>query len=80
MSAWDYRIVKREDGTFGLHEVYYDKKDSPYLMKAEPVDIVWDSPGDIVAMLKQMLKDVENRPTLEYKKGKFKELPKGDKE
>ena len=40
--SWNYRIVKRLDGSFGLHEVYYDAKGRPNGMTEEPAGFVAD--------------------------------------
>lgn len=39
MSFWNYRIVQAENGTFGIHEVYYDEQARPEFITANPVDL-----------------------------------------
>jgi hypothetical protein len=35
--TWNYRIVRRRDGTYGLHEVYYDDNGEPDYMTVDEV-------------------------------------------
>lgn len=67
--SWNYRIVKRQDGLYGLHEVYYNKAGEAWAMTenpkitymAEPDDDpdLHEGPEDILETLKMMLHDAE---------------------
>lgn len=67
--AWNYRIVARLDGTFGLHEVYYaDDKKTEIAMTSTPVHFATDTeegPEGIIASLERALKDAKNLPIFE---------------
>jgi hypothetical protein len=66
--TWNYRIVRRHDGSFGLHEVYYDDTGKPHSMTADPVGFAADADeGEqgIIASLEMALRDARNRPVLD---------------
>ncbi len=50
MAYWNYRIIKRtaeESATYGIHEVYYDKKDEAESWTGEPVEPMGESLGEL---------------------------------
>jgi hypothetical protein len=66
--TWNYRIIRRKDGSFGLHEVYYDAAGNPHGMTADPVGFAADADeGEqgIIISLKTALRDARNRPVLD---------------
>ena len=57
--SWNYRIVKRLDGTYALHEVYYDENGKPWSMTENPTIFVADNdegPADIREALEMAMK------------------------
>ena len=60
--SWNYRMVKRLDGTLAVHEVYYNKAGRECSMTAEPVSLYGDSPEEIVGDLIRIKADVRLRP------------------
>ena len=66
--SWNYRIVKYKDhpGCYGLHEVFYDKKDRPWGMTKLPIDFTTDGgPEEIHKALSMALRDALCKPVLE---------------
>lgn len=62
---WNYRIVRRkDDGSYGLHEVYYEGKDGEEISwTVDAVCFVVDNdegPEGLIAMLEQALKDAKS--------------------
>ena len=50
--SWNYRIVKRLDGYFAVHEVYYNSKGEAWSMTENAVDIgLFDTQQEIIEML-----------------------------
>lgn len=43
MRKWNYRLMKYEDGSFGLHEVYYNADGSIDGYTKDPVGIIFDT-------------------------------------
>ena len=66
--SWNYRIVKYRDGSFGLHEVYYDADGKPRSMTEKPAEFTaWDSEGPqgIRKSLLMASADARKRPVLD---------------
>jgi hypothetical protein len=66
--SWNYRIVKRCDGSYGLHEVFYDDASAPRAMTERPIHFetnAEEGPAGIVASLEMALKDARERPVFE---------------
>lgn len=64
---WNYRIVRRRDGSHGLHEVYYEGQRASG-MTADAIDLCAEAdegPEAIVAMLEQALRDARRYPVLD---------------
>ena len=53
--TWNYRIVHRLDGSFGLHEVYYDAEGRPNGMTENPAGFVADRHEGSVAIQEALL-------------------------
>jgi len=47
MTYWNYRVIERNDGSFGIHEVYYDDNDVPEMCTADPISLYGESEADI---------------------------------
>lgn len=65
--TWNYRIVKRLDGGYALHEVYYNAETANGMTKY-PTDFVCDleeGPEGIVKSLEMALKDAKTRPVFD---------------
>jgi len=70
---WNHRIVKRKekglDGKdewfYGIHEVYYDENDKPYMLTKEPIDITGETEEDLKLGYKQMERAFD-LPVLDY--------------
>ena len=69
---WNYRIIKYREGKgYGLHEVYYEKK-NPVWMTVDPIGFVGDpSEGSegIISSLKMALADAKKHPVLDELEG-----------
>ena len=66
--TWNYRIIRRKNGSFGLHEVFYDEAGTPHSMTVDPVEFAADAEeGEqgIIASLETALRDARNRPVLD---------------
>jgi hypothetical protein len=66
--TWNYRVVcYRDQGGFGLHEVYYDGDGKPDGMTADPMVAcdVDEGPEGIRKSLELALGDVATRPILD---------------
>jgi len=67
--SWNYRIIRYHDGTFGLHEVYYDKANQPWGMTKHPCRFLTDrDPDDLIKSLEMAAKDARERPILDQPK------------
>ena len=54
---WNYRLVEGEDGTLGIHEVYYDDRAQPEFCTANPVELGgWDSITELADTLEYINK------------------------
>ena len=63
MSTWSYRVIKHDETPdiglwFGLHEVYYNKKDNIDSWSLEPI-VTGDSVEDIEHQLGNMVIDLK---------------------
>lgn len=63
MSHWNYRIIERDDGYFGLREVYYTDDDQPTGHCSADTD-AYDSPEELIHELRTMLKDAKKQSPL----------------
>jgi hypothetical protein len=66
--SWNYRIVKRRDGSFGLHEVFYDSAGEPWSMTANPARfecMADDDPAELAGALELALRDAREHPVFE---------------
>lgn len=63
---WNYRICRHPDGSYGLHEVYYEAGASEgSSWTADPCDFVADAeegPEAVVEALERALSDARGRP------------------
>lgn len=69
MSHWNYRVVTRQgvngDPLYGVTEVYYDDAGKPNMWVGEPETGWYDTLGDLVESLENMLEDIsKGRPVL----------------
>lgn len=70
--TWNYQIVERHDGSFGLYEVYIYKgkprgKPVAWAMSEEPAGFVADADegsGAVIDALRMALRDAESLPVL----------------
>ena len=44
--TWDHRIIKYEDGTIGIHEVYYDE-DGKIILYSDARPVIGDDMDDL---------------------------------
>lgn len=73
--TWNYRIVKRLDGSFAVHEVYYNEDKEAWGMTEEPVlrfvafpnedKDLHENENDIKKVLDMIHKDVHRAPVFE---------------
>jgi hypothetical protein len=63
MTHWNYRVIKRQDESFGIHEVYYDENGDPTMCTADPVTLYGDSVDEIVNDVNHILHAL-NKPVL----------------
>lgn len=72
MGHWNYRVVRyRNQGGYGLHEVYYDDDGLPWSMTREPASFVSDfaeGPEAIAGALLTARVDAKKRPVLDEPK------------
>jgi hypothetical protein len=47
MGHWNYRVLKHSDGSFAIHEVFYDDRGKPDSCSEEPTGFVGDSLEDL---------------------------------
>ena len=82
--SWNNRIVKRKDGWYAVHEVYYNKDGEAHAMTLEPAFRLMVNPDDPICgcgpeeirdALKLMLRDVEKDLG---ERGIFEEPGKGE--
>lgn len=67
--TWNYRIVRyRDEGGYGLHEVYYDDDGQPWAMTEKPCGFachVEEGPVGVQESLATALEDATQRPVLD---------------
>ena len=66
--SWNYRILRHEDGSLALHEVYYDEDGRPRGYTAESAGFCAyeeEGPEGITAALERALRDARERPVLD---------------
>lgn len=66
--TWNYRVIRYEQGGYGLHEVYYDEAGEPNGMTVTPVGFVADEDGGVAELtqsLETALRDAKERPILD---------------
>ena len=44
--SWNYRIVKHPDGTYGIHEAYYNDDGEIWALTEKPATGFWDDPEE----------------------------------
>ena len=62
--SWDYRVLRYDDGSFGIHEVYYYDGE-PKQCTFDAVSIVWEEDEDPLWQMRQMQQALE-KPILNY--------------
>ena len=64
--TWNYRVIRYEDGSSGLHEVYYDDNDKITFWTSEPCNFMaWpEEPYAIETQLVSALNNVRTLPVL----------------
>ena len=67
-SYWSYRVVKRLDGFYALHEVYFNAEGVAVGMTEDPIWFFGDTPEDVLWSLKKALGDAKKAPFEEPKK------------
>ena len=64
--TWNYRVVKYEDGTLGLHEAYYGLAKLPTLTE-RPI-VVGETRTELLRSLRMMMRDIKSdSPVLDLK-------------
>jgi hypothetical protein len=80
--SWNYRVVKHTDKGeewYGIHEVYYDKKDKPDMISEDPIDAHGMTPDELKSDL-DMMRQAFDKPVVVYEDflkeimGEFKEF------
>ncbi|MES2729999.1 MAG: hypothetical protein V4621_07915 [Pseudomonadota bacterium] len=57
MAHWNYRVIKTvedEEELFGIHEVHYDDKGTPYAYTERASGVVWEAGEDAAKILAHM--------------------------
>lgn len=62
--AWNYRTMKYECGSFGLHEVFYKENGEIDGFTDTPV-VIYDNNTDFLEVLK-MMKEAQNRTIIDF--------------
>jgi hypothetical protein len=57
---WTYRIIRHPDGTFALHEAFYDNRRLSSITAEPVVDARYDSPDELREDLANMLVDAKH--------------------
>lgn len=65
ISTWSYRVLRYDDGSLGLHEVYYDVAGRAVTCTEDTVDVVGDDLVELRAELEMMLRALDE-PIMEY--------------
>jgi hypothetical protein len=60
---WNYRVIKRHDGSFGVYEVYYDDFDHPIMRTEDPVTLYGETESDIREDLSKIVQSFD-KPVL----------------
>jgi hypothetical protein len=63
--SWNYRVIRHEDGSHALHEVYYDEAGAPSVYSERPCGFVGDTLDDLLASLDLARKAALERPILD---------------
>jgi hypothetical protein len=66
--SWNYRIVQRRDGSFGLQEFFDDSAGEPWSMTANPARfecMADDRPAELAGALELALRDAREHPVFE---------------
>jgi hypothetical protein len=67
--SWNYRVVKHKDKSdeewYGIHEVYYDKKDKPDMISEDPIDARGMTLDELKSDLEMMLRAFD-KPVVVY--------------
>lgn len=65
---WNYRVLRHEDGTLALHEVFYDEDGKPSMYTNDPISFAVDADEGLSALteaLERALHDARERPVLD---------------
>lgn len=65
---WNYRVLRHEDGTLALHEVFYDEDGAPSMYTTDPISFAVDGDEGLTALteaLERALCDAKERPLLD---------------
>ncbi|GAB4228069.1 MAG: hypothetical protein Kow0032_07950 [Methyloligellaceae bacterium] len=65
---WNYRVLRHEDGTLALHEVFYDENGKPSMYTNDPISFAVDGDEGLPALteaLEHALRDARERPVLD---------------
>ena len=79
---WNYRIIQYDDGSYGLHEVYYDKQTGKHIGRTDkPARFAChedETKEGIIKSLELALSDAKKRPVLvdPWPKGRRKYVKK----
>ncbi len=66
--SWNYRVLSYNDGTLGVHEVYYDDANDPTVPTScteDAVGVVGDDLSDLRAVLEDF-RSAFDAPVLDY--------------
>ena len=74
--TWNYRIVKRLDGSFAVHEVYYNKDGEECMMTEDPIltfvaisnhedEVLNEDENDVKKVIDMIHKDIHRAPVFE---------------
>jgi len=61
--TWNYRVVN-EEGFLGIHEVYYNDNDQPYMVTKVPIGVSGDSLLDLHDTY-QLMAEAFDKPVLD---------------
>lgn len=67
LAHWNYRVLRHEDGSLALHEVFYDSAGRPASYTSEPVGFAAHPEEGVLAIessLEMALKDIRQAPVL----------------
>ena len=62
--TWNHRVLRYEDGTFGIHEVYYNDDGEPWGFTESPA-AEGDNPEELIETLTRMVACIAE-PVLNY--------------